>query len=298
MDSLDNELDLDLDIDNYEYTDLLNLFKVGIDFVESDLKLIKKKVLMMHPDKSGLDKRYFLFFSKAFKILCSVYEFREKANICEKLDISKEGIEYLTESDESNKLILDNLKRDNNYSREKFNDLFNKLFEELKVKSEYEKEGYGSWLKDEFDESEIITKDNINEYREKLSRTSLKEYKDINEFNNGNYCDLTNSKPVNYSSDIFSNLQYEDLKKAHSETIVPIDEFNIENKNQSYEQLKFERSRQNIKPLSDKEANNILFNKNKTDNIHNSARAYKLFKQEEQAKEINNKFWTSLKQLK
>ena len=140
MDSLDNELDLDLDIDNYEYTDLLNLFKVGIDFVESDLKLIKKKVLMMHPDKSGLDKRYFLFFSKAFKILCSVYEFREKANICEKLDISKEGIEYLTESDESNKLILDNLKRDNNYSREKFNDLFNKLFEELKVKSEYEKD--------------------------------------------------------------------------------------------------------------------------------------------------------------
>ena len=71
--------DIDLNIDNYDYEDILNLFKIKIDFQEEDLKKAKKHVLAMHPDKSGLDKKYFLFFSSAYKILYSVYEFRNKA---------------------------------------------------------------------------------------------------------------------------------------------------------------------------------------------------------------------------
>ena len=60
---------LDLDIDNYEYEDILNLFKLNINFGENDLKNAKKQVLNMHPDKSNLDKKYFLFFSSAYKML-------------------------------------------------------------------------------------------------------------------------------------------------------------------------------------------------------------------------------------
>ena len=63
---------LDLNIDNYEYEDILKLFDLDLNFGESEIKRAKKKVLMMHPDKSGLDKKYFLFFSSAFKILHSV----------------------------------------------------------------------------------------------------------------------------------------------------------------------------------------------------------------------------------
>ena len=32
----------------------------------------------MHPDKSKLDKSYFIFFSKAYKLLYSIYEFKHK----------------------------------------------------------------------------------------------------------------------------------------------------------------------------------------------------------------------------
>ena len=71
---------LDLNIDNYEYEDILKLFDLDFNFGENDIKKAKKKVFMMHPDKSGLDKKYFLFFSGIFKILYSEYEFREKAN--------------------------------------------------------------------------------------------------------------------------------------------------------------------------------------------------------------------------
>jgi hypothetical protein len=56
---------IDLNLDNYELTDLLTLFKLEYDFIESDLKNAKKIVLKTHPDKSNLPKEYFLFFSKA-----------------------------------------------------------------------------------------------------------------------------------------------------------------------------------------------------------------------------------------
>ena len=54
---------IDLDITNYDYDELLNLFKLSYDFGEDDLKRAKKIVLKMHPDKSKLGPEYFMFFS-------------------------------------------------------------------------------------------------------------------------------------------------------------------------------------------------------------------------------------------
>ena len=53
---------IDLNIDNYALADLLSLFKLDYNFNTDDLKQAKKIVLMTHPDKSKLDKQYFLFF--------------------------------------------------------------------------------------------------------------------------------------------------------------------------------------------------------------------------------------------
>ena len=73
-------MDIDLNIENYDLTDLLQLFKLDFDFVQEDLKKVKKTVMQTHPDKSGLDKKYFLFFSAAYKIIFSIHEFRHKSN--------------------------------------------------------------------------------------------------------------------------------------------------------------------------------------------------------------------------
>ena len=85
---------LDLDIDNYDYEDILNLFKLNINFQEYDLKNAKKQLLNMHPDKSGLDKKYFLFFSAAYKMLYRIYQFREKAKLSENKDLDYENTDY------------------------------------------------------------------------------------------------------------------------------------------------------------------------------------------------------------
>ena len=53
-------MDIDFNLDNYNLQDLLTLFQLENNFNIEDLKNAKKIVLQLHPDKSGLDKEYFL----------------------------------------------------------------------------------------------------------------------------------------------------------------------------------------------------------------------------------------------
>ena len=63
-----SEITLDLDLDHYSLEDLYRLFNIYDCVInEPNLKTAKQIVLKMHPDKSRLDAKYFLFFSKAYK---------------------------------------------------------------------------------------------------------------------------------------------------------------------------------------------------------------------------------------
>ena len=70
------DMEIDLNIENYDLEDLLNLFQLDYSFNDSDLKRAKKMVLRLHPDKSGLDKDFFLFYCKAYRVINSVYKYR------------------------------------------------------------------------------------------------------------------------------------------------------------------------------------------------------------------------------
>ena len=71
-------MDIDFNINNYDLKDILNLFQVNDDFDEDDLKKSKKSIDVTS-DKSGLKKEYFLFFSKAYKILYQILILKRKA---------------------------------------------------------------------------------------------------------------------------------------------------------------------------------------------------------------------------
>jgi len=95
---------LDLDLDHYSLDDLYHLFNIsGGILSEESLKSAKQIVLKMHPDKSHLDSKYFLFFSGAYKRLYGIYEFQNKST--NKKPRGKED-EYF---DESNKNVLNNM---------------------------------------------------------------------------------------------------------------------------------------------------------------------------------------------
>jgi hypothetical protein len=56
---------MDLNINNYNLDDILKLFNLKHDFGEEEMKYAKRIALKTHPDKSGLKKDVFIFFSKA-----------------------------------------------------------------------------------------------------------------------------------------------------------------------------------------------------------------------------------------
>jgi len=287
---------LDLNINNYDYDDLLKLFQLKFNFNLNDLKKAKKQVLMMHPDKSGLDQKYFLFFSSAFKLLHSVYEFREKANVNLNENIE---YEYTTEKNNEEIELLNKLGEKHNNPKD-FNKWFNKEFDKLKIENDYDKTGYGEWLKKE-DNVEICK--NKNEMDEMINKKKhnlrdLIKYQEIKEFNENGYSDLANSKPDEYGSSIFSKLQFEDLKKAHNESVVPVVEDDIKNNYKSLEDLKFKRNNQNLVPHSDNYNKDYLNNKEFKEKYIASNRAFKLAMQDREILKKSDIFWSSLKQIK
>lgn len=303
---MQNIENIDLDINNYNYQDILDLFKLNHDFNKTQIKNAKQIVLSMHPDKSKLDKKFFLFFSKAYKILLSVYEFREKTNQSQNLSLPKEEIEYLATKDEYNEKIIDNLRENNKFTDSNFNKWFNKMFEAIKLNNDYNDQGYGDWLKNNNDSNnDNLNCNNLNEINEKiklkkqlLRENQLAKFSEISEFNNTSYCDLTNSKPQEYSSDLFSKFQFEDLKKAHEESIVPVTDDDYQRNYNSIDDIKIKRQQQNLEPLSENKAIEIINNRNTQENLINSHRAYKLYQQQELIESANKKWWASLKQIK
>ena len=295
---------LDLNIDNYDYEDILNLFKLNINFGENELKNAKKQLLNLHPDKSGLDKKYFLFFSSAYKMLYRIYQFREKAKLSEKKDLDYENTDYIIEDEDNNKELVKQLRENKTLDPSNFNKWFNNLFEKIKISNEYEEGGYGDWLKskEDINETKVNNLNAMNEAiegkKEILRKNELISHKSIMEYNNNNFCDLTSSSVENYSSGMFSSLQYEDLKKAHTESIVPVTNNDYKTSYKNYDEARELRKRENLNPLSQNDAIEYMNNNRNNENIINSRRAYKLLKQEENMERANKEWWSSLKQLK
>jgi len=289
--------EIDLDLNNYNLNDILNLFSLKHNFTIEDIKSAKKKVLLLHPDKSNLNIEYFYFFSKAYRILLSIYEFKNK-----NIDKNNNNIEYLADKNDDNNKILDNITKDIDNSTN-FNNWFNKLFEENRLKNDFNDTGYGDWLKSNDNINNIECKNlseinkHIEDRKKKLRNNTLTKHKDITDTNINQYSDIINSVPDSYGSNMFSKLQYEDLRIAHEESVVPVTQEDFKSNYNNIDDIK--NVRQHIvNPLSKDKANEILNKEKNKDHELTSYRGYILAKQQEEVEDINKKWWSSLKQLK
>ena len=73
--------DLDLNIQNYTFEDILNLFKISKDYTKEDVINSKNKVLAIHPDNSNLDKYYYKLFSEAYDKIYENFIIKNNNNI-------------------------------------------------------------------------------------------------------------------------------------------------------------------------------------------------------------------------
>lgn len=299
---------MDLNIENYDLDDILKLFKISKNFTEEDLKSAKKIVLKTHPDKSGLPPEYFRFYSQAYKKVYFIWKFKSSTkdnNLKTYEEIaSDEKVGHF--SNHKKDKLSDFLSSNHLKEGKNFNKWFNEQFEKNKIQSEEETNGYGEWLKsnEDVDDEKRISYTQMGEEIEKKKQQvrSLVVHKGIDEFYSGfsGASNLTGDTPECFGSDLFSNLQYEDLRKAHVESVIPVtmDDYNNVKKFKNLNEYNNYRNSQDIVPLSELQAAEYLNNKNKYEEIQTTNRAYKLAQQLEESNKKQKEFWGSIMKIK
>ena len=250
---------MDLNLDHYSLEDLLQLFKLPQQFTETDLKEARKRVVAVHPDKSGLDKEYFLFFHKAYSLLSSVHSFKRKAQANMYEPQSFDAIlESMEEGDK--RLLAERFSQNTSFLKD-----FNALFETLYLKEE---DGHGDWLKSDED---------LNySYEERKKQGRAIVISNIDAANTPYYSDL---KSV-YTVDTVLGVSEEDYRKGFS----------------TVEELKQARSAKII-PLKREEAEQVLSKQEDEESRLATDRAFRLLQEETVNQKKQQTFWSQLLQL-
>tara|TARA_B100001057_G_scaffold264219_1_gene264306 strand:- start:2226 stop:3131 length:906 start_codon:yes stop_codon:yes gene_type:complete len=259
-----------LDIHMYSLTELLDLFGLTHDISMEDLKRAKKKVLMSHPDKSKLDAKYFLFYKKAFEVIVQFYDNQNKHKKMQRND---------TEYDSSSHNHLDNSNtkevssKINKIPTKDFQTQFNKLFDEnMTTKIDQSKNDWFTSNENNYEIAENVNSKNMGEVLNKIkeNQSSMVQYNGVqNLYVNGNSGNSLYEKDdgAYVTTDPFSKLKFDDLRKVHKdETVFSVSEKDIHKVPQyaSVDQFVRARGKQAVSPMEKQEAERILATQNET----------------------------------
>ncbi len=297
---------IDLNIENYSREELYKLFgfKTSTILTEEIMKNAKKTVLKTHPDKSRLDNKYFVFFSKAYNKLKEIFEFQNKSN-------SKKTVDTTQYFEEDNVKVLDkmfDMKKDLKDTKN-FNNWFNEQFEKNKL-DDANQSGYGDWLKS--DEDIVFTPQNIN--KDSMAREMEKRKKEIQAL--APYKGFTDSFTSSFaggsqlmsydsnfsSGSLFSGgggMGYTDLRQAYAESVIPVteDDYNKVHQYKNVDDYRRQRDAADLTPISKEEALRQLFKQDEQKEEESAALAFYYAQQSEKAKKNDSDFWAGLKRI-
>ena len=262
-----------LDINKYSLEEIFGLFDLTYNLTEDSMRAAKKKVLMIHPDKSRLPPEYFHFYREAYEIVLNIY--KQKARQTEgainansvykpmdheesRPDISKKMAESVASSGTSNS----GSKAFNN----KFNDLYDKNMVKKADTSRYDWFRQADSVFDDFSQKQVNPKNMGTELEAiKQKQAALQVYRGVQEMN------ASGSRGTSYfeeddgadyvSSDVFSKLKFDDLRKVHKDqTVFAVSESDLNKRVQykSVDQFVRDRDGGNQAPLSKMEASQLL----------------------------------------
>jgi len=256
-----------LNIHMYSLEEVLGLFDLKYQLTIDDLKRAKKKVLMLHPDKSKLSSEYFLFYKKAFDIILQFYENQNKQNK------AVENIDYKPLNGELNKTNTKNVTSAiKEMNPEKFQNKFNQLFEENMAKKPNSSKN--EWFaKDEpiYNIDQNVNASNMRDVLENMKQNNgaIINYRGVeNLYSSGSGTNVYDDDDIidnSYvTSDPFSKLKYDDLRKVHKDqTVFAVSERDFE-KVQTYSSVDHfvrERSRHSLDPMEKQKAEQVLATK-------------------------------------
>jgi hypothetical protein len=262
-----NQNSHNLNIQNYSLEELLGLFELNYNITFEDMKRAKKRVLMLHPDKSKLSAEYFLFYKKAFEIVVRFYENQNKQN----QSVTPENTVYQPmQNNDMNKSMTKTISQNiQKMSTDKFQDKFNQLFEEnMSKKPNAQKNEWFTSDAPTFDIDKNVNASNMTQAIDtiKQKNQSMVRYQGVeNMYSNAGanvYDDDDDNPSQSYiSSDPFSKLKYDDLRKVHKDqTVFAVSESDFDKVQQysSVDHYSRERNKQPLDPMEKQKAEKML----------------------------------------
>jgi len=230
--------------------DLFGLFEIE-ELTPEELKQAKKKVWMLHPDKniSKDTTKYYEYFKEAYHKLETVFEF---INRHQKQVVSKT---YQTE--ELGQQGFYEYCQKKGLKERELNTLFNEVFENVYISDKGD--GYGEWLKTE---EGLYDKTDLEGSRKKAMALVVmdKEIKTLQEVDD------------------------KDIKNAYVQSILPIDAQKVFQETPQFKSVhEYQRHRANEKaePISKKQAERILVEKEHAEYKTSLHLSYELLKKTE-----------------
>ena len=265
-----------LDIRQYSLDEIYALFGVRRETVSvEDLKKAKQRVLMTHPDKSGMPSDYFIFYKKALEVIATDYAEQHRAEQSSKhmKDLEQNGYEYAHgggEEDERLRSVATKAA-----TGEKFQRDFNRIFEEqMQQKID---DSRNDWFRDDraaYDTSKM-TKSGTTQGMAQSMEEIKRQQRAVARYTGG-VREMTHhigtrlydadgregDDETSYiSGDPFAKLKFEDLRRVHKdETVFQVSESDYNNQKtyKNVEEYGRARSSQQFEQISKQQAEQIL----------------------------------------
>jgi hypothetical protein len=253
-------------MDSYSLDELLGLFDLTYSMSLNDLRNAKKRVLMLHPDKSKLPAEYFLFYKKAFEVVVQLFENNNKQN----QKITEDTTKYQPLENELNKANVNTVAGEMDHKE--FQNKFNELFENnMAKKPDTQKYEWFSKNEPTYKSDATVSSKNMGQVFDSMKQQNaeLVRYRGIQEIKTNSgarlYEDEDDEDDVYVSSDPFSKLKFDDLRKVHKDqTIFAVSESDY-SKVQQYSSVDHyvrERGKVAVVPIEKEESERMLDLKN------------------------------------
>ena len=266
-----------IDINTYSLEEMFGLFDLTYDLTEESMRAAKKKVLMIHPDKSKLSSEYFLFYKQAYEIILDIYKQKNRIqNAPLSATVYNPEVSKGKGIGNSQDVINGNSNKFNVKDAEKggkFNDKFNELYEtNMAKKTDPSKH---DWFKQETTQDDFTGRginsknmgEALEEIKQKQSSNQMSVYNGVREirqvgFGTSYYEDQDESNNDSYvECDIFSKLKFDDLRKVHrDQTVFAVSEkdFSKVTQYKNVDQYVNAREQNKGSAMSKEESNGVL----------------------------------------
>lgn len=300
-----------LKIQEYNLDELLGLFDLSSYQISLDqLKHAKKRVLMLHPDKSRLGPEYFLFYKQAFDILVQMYNQQNRQTQI----ITSENTKYKPLESTTDKSIHKQVNQTiQKMSTDDFHHRFNTLFEQNNMGKRVDPK-QNEWFTQETPHYNLPASVSVNNLGQtietiKQQQAAVIRYRGVqdmcssSQMAGGNvYDDKDDDTASDYiESDPFSKLKYDDLRKVHKDqTVFAVSEqdFHKIPQYRTVNELQNARSSQAVTPMDEKRAKQMLDDRETHIRERGLQREYNAKLQSQQFQEKNKQVLASFLYLK